>query len=150
MKGQRRRTHISAHEGSTGGMPACHSIYHFKATAHPIKQCSLYALPSKSVRNVGSRAGVLHITEGREDLQKLEVRLRCKGEKMKLEAIQSKSWQGGPAVYLICFWLRVKEATQPADLNLFFRLSSYPDREGEVEVIFSIIPFELAISEYPA
>lgn len=39
-------------------------------------------------------------------------------------------------VYLICPWLRVKEATQRADLNLFFHLSSDPDREGEVEAIF--------------
>lgn len=68
---------------------------------------------------------------------------------MKLEVIRSKSRQGRPAIYLKCFWLRVKEATQPADLNLFFRLSSYPDMEGEVEAIFSAIPFELAISEYP-
>lgn len=47
---------------------------------------------------VGSRAGVHYITEGGEDLQELEVDLRCKGEKTKLEAIQSKSWQRGPAV----------------------------------------------------
>lgn len=92
MKGQRKRTHICAHAGATGGMQACHSIYDFKATTRPIKQCSLDALPSNSVRIVGSRAGVHHITEGCEDLQELEVHLRCKGEKVKLEAIQSKSW----------------------------------------------------------
>ena len=58
MKRQRKRTHISAHEGSTGGMPAIHSIYEIKTIAHPIEQCSLYALPSNSVRIVGSRVGV--------------------------------------------------------------------------------------------
>lgn len=98
MKRQRKRTHLSAHEGSTGGMPAIHSIYEIKTIAHPIEQCSLYALPSNSVRIVGSRVGVLYITEGGEDLPELEVDLRCKGEKMKLEAMQSKFQQGGPAV----------------------------------------------------
>lgn len=91
MKGQRKRTHISAHEGPTGGMPASHSILSPEHTSN-----SALFMPCPAT--VSGRAGVFYITEGGEDLQELEVDLRCKGEKMKLEAIQSKSRQGGPAV----------------------------------------------------
>ena len=82
MKGQRKKdSYIWPKDATPEGKPTGHCLYDIKVTANPIEQCSRYAQPSKSIMLVEYDVWIHYIAEVREDLQELELHLRCKERK---------------------------------------------------------------------